>query len=150
MGIIKGLVIQYTESLSLVRLYVMDAIRSILLLVPGVIHLLPITGVLGGPRLAALYGIGISDNNLLILMQHRAILLGILGLFLIVAAFRSALQPLAIAAGLISTLSYTALAAFNGQFNDSLQRVLYVDIFAIICLLIAAALVLWQPTSKRA
>ena len=115
----------------------MDTIRSILLLIPGVIHVLPVTGVLGGPRLAALYGVGIPEQNLLILMQHRAVLLGLLGLFLLLAAFRSSLQVPAIVAGLISTASFTLIAIASGDYNESLERVLIADILAIICLLVA-------------
>ena len=37
---------------------------SALLVVVGVIHLLPLSGVLGGPRLAALYGIAVDARHL--------------------------------------------------------------------------------------
>ena len=65
---------------------------SAMLMVVGVIHLLPLSGVLGGARLVSLYGISIDDPNLEILMRHRAVLFGLLGAFLIYAAFKPPFQ----------------------------------------------------------
>ena len=48
----------------------MSHIVSAMLVVVGVIHLLPIAGVLGGERLTALYGIDFAEANLAILMRH--------------------------------------------------------------------------------
>ncbi|MEM1082413.1 MAG: phosphopantetheine adenylyltransferase [Pseudomonadota bacterium] len=126
----------------------MDTVRSVLLLIPGVIHLLPISGVLGGPRLSALYGIGIADTNLLILMQHRAVVLGLLGVLLIMAAFRASLQLLAILAGLISTISFIVLVLWTGGYNESIQRVLYADVLAVVCLLVAAITLYLSSTTQ--
>ncbi|MEM7054946.1 MAG: phosphopantetheine adenylyltransferase [Pseudomonadota bacterium] len=124
-----------------------NSITTLLLLLPGLIHLLPVTGVLGATRLAALYGVAIAEPNLLIMMQHRAVLLGILGIFLMVAAFRSSLQIPAIIAGLISTVSFLVIAIWSGGYNESLQRVLIADVIAIACLL-GAAIVLSVKKSK--
>ena len=55
---------------------------SAMLLVVAAIHLLPVTGVLGGDKLTALYGLRFNDPNLFILMRHRAVLFGLLGLFM--------------------------------------------------------------------
>ena len=126
----------------------MAAVRAVLLLIPGIIHLLPLSGVLGSQRLMALYGIEITDPNLLIMMQHRAVLFGILGLFLIISAFRSKLQQPAIIAGLISTLSFIAIALWVGEYNALIQRVLIADVIAIACLLGAAAM-LFRKTGTR-
>ena len=50
-----------------------------LLLVVAFIHLLPLVGALGSGQLASLYGVEITDQNLEILMRHRAILFAIPG-----------------------------------------------------------------------
>jgi hypothetical protein len=52
-----------------------------MLTVVGIIHQLPLTGVLSVSRLQVLYGVTITDPNLEILMRHRAVLFGILGAF---------------------------------------------------------------------
>jgi hypothetical protein len=70
------------------------------LIVAGLIHLLPLPGVLGSERLTTLYGLSFSESNLAILMRHRAVLFGLLGVVLIVAAFRPMLRTLAFLAGL--------------------------------------------------
>ena len=59
----------------------MEKVATGLLVLVGIIHLLPVAGVLGVDRLAALYGIALSEPNIEILMRHRAILFGLLGLF---------------------------------------------------------------------
>ncbi len=45
----------------------------------GVINIIPVTGVLGAARLQALYGMPFSSGDLLLLMQHRAVMLGSIG-----------------------------------------------------------------------
>ncbi len=59
----------------------MEKVITGLLVLVGIIHLLPVFGVLGVERLAALYGISLGEPNIEILMRHRAILFGLLGLF---------------------------------------------------------------------
>lgn len=105
----------------------------------GVIHLLPLSGVLGAERLTTLYGVSLSDPNLVILMQHRAVLFGLLGLFFIFAAFRRSMQPAAFIAGFISVLSFLFLAWSVGGYNAQIGRVFVADVVALVCLSIGAA-----------
>ena len=84
----------------------MQFIVSASLIVVAIIHLLPVSGVLGSERLAALYGLSFSEPNLAILMRHRAVLFALLGLFLIVAAFNPSLQTLAFIAGFVSVFPF--------------------------------------------
>jgi hypothetical protein len=112
---------------------------SAMLLVVGVIHLLPLSGVLGAERLAALYGLSFSEPNLAILMRHRAVLFGLLGLFLVMAAFWPALQWAAVLAGFVSVLSFLWLALATSGYNAQLARVVVADGVALVCLLVAAA-----------
>ena len=109
-------------------------VTSAMLLIVGVIHLLPVTGVAGRPRLAALYGIAVSDPNLAILLRHRAVLFGLLGAFLLCATFRPALQPLALIAGWVSVLSFLWLTHAAGDYNEHLSRVVAADVLALACL----------------
>ena len=118
----------------------MDKVIGALLVLVGIIHLLPVTGVMGVERLAALYGISLGDPNLEILMRHRALLFGLLGAFLIYAAFQPRLQWLAIAAGMISVASFIVIALAVGDYNLSLRKVVIADIVAIVALLAAGLL----------
>jgi hypothetical protein len=40
----------------------------------GLIHILPVTGVLGAEKLELLYGTQVTDTNMEILLRHRAVL----------------------------------------------------------------------------
>lgn len=109
------------------------------LLVAALIHLLPLAGVLGADRLQALYGIPVDGPDLAILLRHRAVLFGLLGGFLLVAAFRPALQGLGLVAGFASVLSFLALAWATPGYNAALARVVAADGIALAALLLATA-----------
>lgn len=104
----------------------------------GIIHLLPITGVLGGGRLTRLYGVAVDDPNLRILLQHRAVLFGLLGALLIAAALRPELRVVALMGGLVSTVSFLVIAWGVGGYNPQVGRVVTADIVAVALLLVAA------------
>ena len=104
------------------------------LVIVGIIHLLPLAGVLGPARLNTLYGLSIADADLSILMRHRAVLFGLLGAFLLYAAFRPSLYMLALTAATISVVSFIVLAVITGGYNDELRRVLIVDGVAVVAL----------------
>ncbi|MFM8781991.1 MAG: phosphopantetheine adenylyltransferase [Gemmatimonadota bacterium] len=112
---------------------------SAMLVVVGLIHLLPLSGVLGGGRLSVLYGLPFDEPNLAILMRHRAVLFGLLGLFLCVAAFRPAWQTIAVVAGVISVVSFLWRARAVGGYNASGARVGVGDVVALACLVIGMA-----------
>lgn len=112
---------------------------STMLVAVAVIHLLPLSGVIGGERLNVLYGLSLDEPNLSILMRHRAVLFGILGLFFLVAAFQPALQVPAFIAGLVSVVSFLWLAWSVGGYNAQVARVVMADVVALICLLIGIA-----------
>jgi len=109
---------------------------SAMLVIVAIIHLLPLSGVLGGERLAALYGLSFNDPNLAILMRHRAVLFGLLGLFLLFAAFRPQFQAIAFIAGFVSVVSFLWLAWSVGGYNMQIARVFTADIVALGCLII--------------
>ncbi|MFN9979701.1 MAG: phosphopantetheine adenylyltransferase, partial [bacterium] len=80
----------------------------------------------------------ITDPNLEILMRHRAVLFGMLGAFLIYAAFRPGLQLAALIAGAVSVISFVVIAVLVGGYNTGIARVVTADIVAVVCLLIGA------------
>lgn len=114
----------------------MRHVVSLMLVVVGVIHLLPLSGVLGAERLTSLYGLPFHDPNLAVLMRHRAVLFALLGAFLLASAFRPSWQPMAFAAGGISVVSFLWLAASTGDYNAEIARVVWIDVAALVCLVI--------------
>ena len=109
------------------------------LIVTGIIHLLPLSGAIGAGRLAALYGLDFSDPNLSLLMRHRAVLFGLFGAFLVLAAFKPALQSIAFVAAFVSVLSFLLLAWSSGGYNTLVGRVVTADLVALVALVIGVA-----------
>lgn len=118
----------------------MQTLLAALLVAVGLVHLLPLSGMLGAETLAALYGTPICDRNLVILMRHRSVLFGILGMLLLAAALAPALRTAAILAGLASTLSFVVIAWQVGGYNAQVARVVWIDVAAVACLLVAGGL----------
>ena len=121
-------------------LRMIERIITLMLLIIGVIHLLPLTGVIGAERLSALYGLNISEPNLEILMRHRAVLFGLLGGFFVYAAFKPGLQNIAFIAAFVSVGSFFYLAFSVGGYNDAVGRVVTADYIAAACLVVAVTL----------
>jgi hypothetical protein len=117
-----------------------SALLAILFLVPGIIHLLPLSGLMGAEALTRLYGLDFGDPNLEILMRHRAVLFGMVGALLVAAAFHVRLRGPALLVGLVSVLSFLALAWGVGGYGAAVQRVVVADVVALACLLLAAGL----------
>ena len=109
------------------------------LLVVGVIHLLPLVGVAGADRLSALYGVAVAGPDLAILMRHRAVLFGLLGAFLVYAAFVPDFRSAAFVAGFVSVVSFLVLARAEGAYNAEVGRVVTADLVALACLVVGAA-----------
>ena len=117
----------------------MQYLVSASLILAGIIHLLPLPGLLGADKLAALYGLDLSEPSLSILRRHRAVLFGLLGSFLVYAAFKPSLQPLAFVAAFVSVVSFLLLAWSSGGYNTQVGRVVTADLVALVVLVIGAA-----------
>jgi hypothetical protein len=120
---------------------------SLVLLAAGLVHLLPVAGLLGGERLQQLYGLAPLGSDLALLMRHRALLFGLLGTLMLAAAFRPALQPAALAIALISVAGFLLLAGSPAELNGALRRVWWIDA-ALLPLLLAATLQLLLRTTR--
>ena len=111
-----------------------EKIICVLLIVVAVIHIIPLSGVVGGAKIELLYGIQVASKELEILLRHRAVLFGMLGFFILYAAFTPTLQPLAFIAAFISITSFFVLAFSVGDFNAEINRIVTADIVATISL----------------
>jgi hypothetical protein len=67
-------------------------------------------------------------------MRHRAVLFGLLGAFLFVAALTPLLRLAGFVAGAISVGSFLLLAWHVGGYNDHLRKVFATDVIAAVCL----------------
>jgi hypothetical protein len=116
-----------------------DWLVGTVLVVGGVIHLLPGVGLLAPARLAALYGIAGLDADLLVLLRHRALLLALLGVVLLVAAVRRSWQRPALAAAVLSTVVFVLLA-FAYPVSPEIHRVAMIDLVMLPLLLVGLLL----------
>lgn len=117
---------------------------SVCLIMAGIIHLLPLPGLLGADWLARLYGIRIDDPNMLIMMRHRALLFGVVGALLVAAAFRPDWQPLAVVAGLVSAAGFLVIAWQVGGSSPAVARVVTADIVAVAALVVAGSILAFR------
>ena len=96
--------------------------------------------MLGSAQLAALYGLDFGDPNLALLMRHRAVLFGLLGIGCAIAAFRPEWQNVALIAAGVSTVSFLLLAWTGGTYTPAIARVVVADVVAVACIALAALL----------
>lgn len=126
----------------------MKHVSVIALLVSGLIHLLPVPGVLGASALARLYGIEVSDPNLAILLQHRALLFGLLGVLMWIAIAVPSLRITVLAMALFSASSFIVVALSVGGFNAALNRVVIADVLASVLLAAGLGAEFWLRNGR--
>jgi hypothetical protein len=114
-------------------------IVSAVLLLVGVLHLLPLVGGVGRAELTRLYGVDVDSPTLELLLRHRAVLFGLLGAFLLVAALRAPQQWAALVASAVSVGSFLALSWLvpGAQSHPAIALVVRLDWIALALVLIA-------------
>jgi hypothetical protein len=103
---------------------------AVVLAAVGLLNLLPGVALLAPDRLSSLYGIAGPDPDLLVLLRHRALLLALLGGFLIVAALRAGWHRPALVAGLLSNAVFVLLA-LAAPTSEEIHRVATIDLVAL-------------------
>ena len=119
------------------------AVSAILVLV-GQVNFVPLGAVTSSRALANAYGIAEPGGDLEVLLRHRAVLFGITGGFVIIAAFVPALQVAAVIMAYLSMTSYVALEMSISRTGPRLRKIRNVDIVALILLTIIP--VIWSFT----
>jgi uncharacterized membrane protein len=117
-------------------------ITGILVLV-GLINFYPLVGVVSNETVSNLYQINVPNNDILVLLRHRAVLFGLLGAFIIYSAFKTELQGWAIAIGSVSMLSFIVVAVIVGDYSAGVRKVIIADAIALVGLFIAAGIRFW-------
>ncbi len=128
----------------------MHRLVSLILIAVGLLHLYPAVGVFGPGRLHALYEIGSSDPDTLLLLRHRAVLFALLGASMIAGGVYAPWRWPALTAGLISTLSFVVLAFPLSDNSAAVTRVFWSDMAASAALIVAVVLAIRHRTVQGA
>lgn len=120
-------------------------ITTVFYLLPGLINFFPVLGLAGRAKLEALYGVSLSSADLLLLMQHRALLFGIVGGIMIYAAFKPVYRKLSAIVGLISMVGFEVLYLLNAEATSALGRLAAIDAVATLVLLVAV----WRDRNEQ-
>lgn len=126
----------------------LDRVATALFLLVGTINLIPGYVAFAPARITTAYGVSVDgpdDVDLTLLLRHRAVLLGLVGLSLIYAAFVPSLRVPAATAGAISMGSFLLLAYSTSGLNSATTRVARIDVAAIV--LLVAAVLVWRKTT---
>lgn len=118
----------------------MDKVISALFGLAGLINFLPLMGVLGAKRLEAMYGVPVDRPDLALLLQHRAVLFGLVGGLMLWSVVDTGLRPAAAVVGMISMVSFIALALMSGPMSSHVTKIVIADVVGIVAL--GAALLL--------
>lgn len=118
----------------------LDKIISGILIIVGIITLFPLIVFFDVARTIQLYGVPVEGDSLIIMMRHRGVLLSILGIALITAAFKSDYRIFAIALTLISKFSYIFLTFTSASYTPEIRQVALIDVGASALLLSALGL----------
>lgn len=121
----------------------MKYVSVVALLVAALIHLLPVPGVLGAAALDRLYGVAVVDPNTSILLQHRALLFGLLGGLMLAAIALPGLRVAVMVVALCSAASFVAVALAVGGYNASIARVIVADLAASVLLVVGLCAEWW-------
>lgn len=117
-----------------------EKIGAAALIGAGLINVAPVLGVLSAHQISQGYGVDVSGPDLEILLRHRAVLFGLLGVFILYSTYRKDLQDVAIAGGLISMSSFIILALSVGGYGAPLEPIIIADVIGCVFLLLALAL----------
>ena len=119
----------------------MELTYRIALLIAGLINLLPSLLAFLPDKISKSYGIDISNANYELLLRHRAILLGIIGVLMIFSAIVKKHYEIATTIGLISMISFIILYFLIGKdINQELKKVMMIDVVATVILCIGFVL----------
>jgi hypothetical protein len=102
----------------------------------GVVHLLPVAGLLGKSMLEKAYGVSLGSSDLVILMQHRALLFGLISAACWIAVWQAAWRWPAGCTALISMLGFVLIAAMQPH-QTAISRIVWIDAIAAVPLLLA-------------
>jgi len=113
----------------------LDKIASIILVIVGIINILPIMVFFSPSQTKKLYGLTLEGETLTLLMRHRGVLLSIVGIALIVAAFKADYRVFAISLAFISKITFIFLVWTSTNYATQLKQVALIDVGAMVLLI---------------
>jgi len=96
------------------------------------IHALPAVAALAPSRLVSLYNLSPDDATTLTLLQHRAVLFGLLSAASVLAIFRADVRGPVLTALLISMASFAVMALLHNTATTSLSKIFYSDLIGLL------------------
>ncbi len=120
----------------------MSKALPILFWMMAIINLLPVVSAVMPSKLQDLYGIASGSADLMTLLQHRALLLGLIGVTLAVAAHMPELRWPALIGGIISMGTFVIFTFTRGQMSGPLGKIAMVDIVGLLIAALTAFLIL--------
>lgn len=111
-----------------------NKIISTILIIVGLVNLLPVAVFFDPAKTVRLYGLSVEGESLTILMRHRGVLLSLVGIALITAAFKPEYRLLAVTLALISKFAFVFLAYSATNNSAEIRQVALIDIGAIVLL----------------
>ena len=121
----------------------MTKLLPILFWLMALINMAPMISAVMPSKLQTLYGIAPDNMDLMTLLQHRALLLGLVGIALAAAAQMPHLRWPALIGGIISMGSFVVFALAREQMSGPLGKIAIVDIAGLI-LAGLAAIIMFQ------
>ncbi|MBV1911980.1 MAG: hypothetical protein KUG78_22005 [Kangiellaceae bacterium] len=118
----------------------MNKALTICLILVGIINFIPVAGVLSSLNLENAYAIELINNDLIILMRHRALLFGVLGGYVLYSAFAKEHQVTSMVMVGASMVGFIALALLVEGYNDAIYKIILADVAGIAILVLAVIL----------
>jgi len=112
-----------------------DKIASVILAIVGIRNLLPVAVFFDPTKTLRFYGVPVEGTDLTILVRHRGVLLALVGIALIVSAFKPEYRVFAISLALISKVAFICLTFSAVGYNPAIRQVAMIDVGAIVLLL---------------
>ena len=102
--------------------------------VAALLHVAPLLAISGAAAIERLYGVTPGDATTLLLLQHRALLFGLLGGLMLLAIWQPALRWIALSVAMISMSGFVLLIGLDSeaaQLNAKVQQVGKIDLLAL-------------------
>ena len=118
------------------------------LLLIGLINLAPVVGAFAPHKMSSAYGVELGDPNLMLLLQHRAVLFGLIGGLVFASLFFPALQVAALIVATVSMLSFLVLLPLTGADLNQFKTIALLDGLGLALAGIALAIRLFSSGSS--